>query len=91
MDTCAQVILSLIATGTRAPRCVRQRIQLAQLMYLAVQLASMSDERLEPQGHWCCIAIRLAMEILSGMHDVVVKDIVQAIIMRGYMSPALFV
>ena len=51
----------------------------------------MSDERLEPQGHWCCIAIMLAMEILSGMHDVVVKDIVQAIIMRGYMSPALFV
>ena len=50
-------------------------------MYLAVQLASMSDERLEPQGHWCCIAIRLAMEILSGMHGVVVKDIVQAIIM----------
>ena len=60
-------------------------------MYLAVQLASMYDERLDPQSHWCCIAIMLAVEILSGMHDVVVKDIVQAIIMRGYMSPALFV
>ena len=41
--------------------------------------------------HWCCNAIMLAMEILIGMHDVVVKDIDQAIIMCGYMSPALFV
>ena len=45
--------------------------------------AQWSDERLDHMniGILCCIAVMLTMEIIGGMHSVVLTDIVQAIIM----------
>ena len=62
---------------------------LPQFIYLAVQLASFGEalngltRGLIPKniGILCCICVMLTMEILGGMHSVVLTDIVQAIIM----------
>ena len=61
---------------------------LPQFIYLAVQLASFGEalngltKGLIPKNISipCCIAVMLPMDILGGMHNVVLRDIVQAII-----------
>jgi len=71
---------------------------LPQFIYLAVQLASFGEalnsitKGLIPKdvGITCCIVVMLTMEVLGGMHSVVLTDIVQAVIMLvGFFLLAL--
>lgn len=72
---------------------------LPQFVYLAVQLASFGETLNtlsnglvdKSSGIFCCAFVMLSMELLGGMHSVVLTDIVQAVIMLFGFAALTFV